>query len=280
MISRSARGAAVRLAVAAALIVPSFAVIAGIGAAGHVSGRPRGAGDLDGSVVRADNRPRLCIRSASDRACWFARPQSERRLRPQGQEQRRCRPGRSRLLELQLSRASAMRLTVPAATLCGVRVQLGRTPVLCAANSAGPDPLTYMAPAQPPAQAVVLFTAGNTASNPIDLRSRSLSLRDRRTASPSSPIATPGSLAANANVAVTLSADDAADQGIPNDTVDLSFTQASGGGSARDHRRRDADIDADPVPDQRVRTDLAHIHGACLAAIRSGQTRSSCRTSS
>ena len=104
--------------------------------------------------------------------------------------------------------------------------------MLCAANGAGQISLTYTAPAQPPAQAVVLFTAGNTANNPsISAVDHYLYATKYRFAS--SPIAAPGSLAANASVAVTLPLTNAADQGIPNDTVYLSFAHASGGGSAR-----------------------------------------------
>lgn len=110
------------------------------------------------------------------------------------------------------SPASGDSTSVPAQ--CSGVSQLSRTPVHCTANSAGQVSLTYKAPAQPPAQDVVLFIAGNTASNPsISAVDHYLYATNYRFAS--SPIAAPGSLAANANVAVTLSAENAEDQGFP-----------------------------------------------------------------
>ena len=129
------------------------------------------------------------------------------------------------------SPASGDSTRVPGTQCSGV-TQLSRTPVLCTANSAGQVSLTYTAPAQPPGEAVVLFTAGNTASNPsVSAVDHYLYATNYRFAS--SPIAAPGSLGLSASVAVTLSAQNAADQGIPNDTVYLSFVRAAGGGSAR-----------------------------------------------
>jgi hypothetical protein len=127
--------------------------------------------------------------------------------------------------------ASGDSLTVPSGACTGTTT-LSSTPVLCTANSAGEVSLTYKAPATPPGEDVVLFTAGNTPTNP-SITAVNHYLYSTNYRFTTSPIAAPGSLADNASVAVSLSAENASDLGIPNDTVFLSFDPASGGGSAR-----------------------------------------------
>jgi hypothetical protein len=219
-----------RIAVAAALIVPSFAVIAGVGASSHAWSFPVVPGDLDGSVSAQTTGIGYAFGAPPIAPAGSLGPNQSVAFVLKVKNNVVADPGGPVYLSYN-SPASGDSLTV-AATQCGGTTQLSRTPVLCTANSAGQVPMTYTAPAQPPAQAVVLFTAGNTASNPsISAVDHYLYATVYRFAT--SPIAAPGTLAANANVAVTLTADDAADQGIPNDTVYLSFTKASGGGSAK-----------------------------------------------
>lgn len=223
-------GAVGRIAVAAALILPSFAVIAGIGAASHSLGLPAVPGDLDGSVSAQTTGIGYAFGAPPIAPAGSLGPNQSVSFVLKVKNNGVADPGGPVYLSYN-STASGDSLTV-AATQCGGITELSRTPVLCTANSAGQVPLTYKAPAEPPAQAVILFTAGNTASNPtVSAVDHYLYATNYRFAT--SPIAAPGSLSANASVAVTLSAEDAADQGIPNDTVYLSFTKASGGGSAR-----------------------------------------------
>jgi len=219
-----------RMAVAAALILPSFAVVAGVGAVSHSWGFPVVPGDLDGSASAQTTGLGYAFGAPPIAPAGSLGPNQSVTIVVKVKNNGVADPGGPVYLSYN-SPASGDSTTVPSTQCSGVS-QLSRTPVLCAANSAGQVSLTYKAPAQPPAQAVVLFTAGNTANNPsISAVDHYVYATEYRFAS--SPIATSGSLAANASVAVTLSADNAADQGIPNDTVYLSFAHAAGGGSAR-----------------------------------------------
>jgi len=219
-----------RVAVAAALILPSFVVVAGLGAVDHSWGFPVVPGDLDGSASAQTTGLGYAFGAPPIAPAGALGPNQSVTFVLKVKNNGVADPGGPVYLSYN-SPASGDSTTVPGAQCSGV-TQLSRTPVLCSANSAGQVSLTYTAPAQPPAQDVVLFTAGNTASNPsISAVDHYLYATQYRFAT--SPIATPGSLAANANVAVTMTAEDAEDQGIPNDTVYLSFNPATGGGTAR-----------------------------------------------
>jgi len=229
MMASQLRRSAVRIFVVAALVVPSFAAIVGMGAAGHISG-PLVLGDLDGSASGQTTGLSYAFSAPPIAPAGALGPNQSVTFVLKVKNNGVADPGGPVYLSYN-SPAAGDATTVPSGQCSGV-TQLSRTPLLCAANSAGQISLTYKAPAQPPAQDVVLFTAGNTASNPsISAVDHYLYATEYRFAP--SPIASPGSLVANASVAVTLSADNAADQGIPNDTVYLSFAHAPGGGSAR-----------------------------------------------
>ena len=120
--------------------------------------------------------------------------------------------------------------TVPGAQCSGV-TQLSSTPIPCTADAQGKVVLTYHVPAQPPAQGRADWIAQNSPTSPTTqaITHYVYSTEYRFT---SSPIAPSGTLTAGAIVPVILSADDGLDQGIPNDTVYLSFNGAVGGGSA------------------------------------------------
>jgi hypothetical protein len=219
-----------RFAVAAALIVPSFAVVAGMGAAGHSWGFPVVPGDLDGSVSASTTGLSYAFGAPPIAPAGSLGPNQSVTFILKVKNNGVSDPGGPVYLSYS-SPALGDSTSVPGTQCSGVTL-LSRTPVLCAANSAGQVSLTYAAPAQPPGEAVVLFTAGNAASSPsVSAVDHYLYATNYRFAS--SPIAAPGSLGLSASVAVTLSADNAADQGIPNDTVYLSFIPAAGGGSAR-----------------------------------------------
>ncbi len=218
-----------RFAVAAALILPSFAVIIGLGSTTHNPGIPV-PGDLDGSASAQTTGIGYNFGAPPIAPAGSLGPSQAVTFVLKVKNNGVADPGGPVYLAYN-SPASGDSTTVPAAQ-CGGISQLGHTPVLCTANGAGQVSLTYTAPAQPPAQAVVLFTAGNAASNPsVSAQDHYLYATNFRFAS--SPIANPGSLSAHASVAVTLSVDNAADQGVPNDTVYLSFNPATGGGSAQ-----------------------------------------------
>lgn len=219
-----------RIAVAAALILPSFAVVAGMGAVSHSWGLPLVPGDLDGSASAQTTGLGYAFGAPPIAPAGALGPNQSVTFVLKVKNNGVSDPGGPVYLSYN-SPASGNSTTVPGSQCSGI-TQLSRTPVLCTANSAGQISLTYTAPAQPPGQAVVLFTAGNTASNPsISAVDHYLYATNYRFTS--SPVAASGSLATNASVPVTLSAQNAADQGIPNDTVYLSFAPATGGGSAR-----------------------------------------------
>jgi Calx-beta domain len=120
--------------------------------------------------------------------------------------------------------------TVPGSQ-CGNVTQLSTTPILCTADSQGQVMLTYHVPAQPPAQGRADWIAGNAAVNPTITAVTHYVYSTEYRFSPS-PMAPSGSLGASASVPITLSASASADVGIANDTVFLSFTATTGGGSA------------------------------------------------
>lgn len=218
-----------RFAVAAALILPSFAVIIGVGSAAHNPGIPV-PGDLDGSASAQTTGIGYAFGAPPIAPAGSLGPSQAANFVLKVKNNGVADPGGTVYLAY-TSGAAGDSTTVPAAQ-CGGTSQLGRTPLLCTANSAGQVALTYTAPAQPPAQAVVLFTAGNTANNPsVNAQDHYLYATNFRFTS--SPIAKPGTLSANASVAVTLSVDDASDQGVPNGTVYLSFNPTTGGGTAK-----------------------------------------------
>ena len=120
--------------------------------------------------------------------------------------------------------------TVPGPQCSGV-TQVSSTPIPCTADAQGHVVLTYHVPAQPPAQGRADWIAQDSPTSPTvqAITHYVYSTEYRFT---SSPIAPSGTLTAGAIVPVTLSADDGLDQGIPDDTVYLSFNGAAGGGSA------------------------------------------------
>ena len=121
---------------------------------------------------------------------------------------------------------------VPPAQCAGTsQLPANGSPLLCSGDSQGKLALTYSSPAQPPAQGVTDWLAASTATggvpNSLDHYVYTTVYRFA-----GSPIARSGSLAAGAVVPVTLTAEDGLNHGMPGSTVYLSFTRATGGGSA------------------------------------------------
>lgn len=224
--------------VAAALAIPSFGAVVGMGVLSHPSAQPVIPGAIDGDDVFA---------KAGGISYGFGAPP----IAPAGSL------GPNAVLSFTLNvknngvadpgglvylasgyqsdsgyggGISGDSTTVPGAQCAGI-TQLSTTPIPCTANAQGKVVLTYHVPAQPPAQGRADWIAENspTARTVWAITHYVYSTVYRFT---SSPIAPSGSLTAGATVPVTLSVEDGADVGIPNDTVYLSFTGAAGGGAA------------------------------------------------
>ncbi len=103
--------------------------------------------------------------------------------------------------------------------------------VLCSADSKGNVALTYTAPAQLPAQGRADWVGTANPSTTHGAVTHYVYTAVYRF-SPS-PIAPSGRLGAGATVPITLTAKDGLNNPVPNDTVYLSFSRASGGGSAK-----------------------------------------------
>src|ERR1700690_1463170 len=152
------------MAVAAALILPSFAVVAGLGGVNHSWGLPIVPGDLDGSASASTTGLGYAFGAPPIAPAGALGPNQSVTVVLKVKNNGVADPGGPVYLNYN-SPASGDSTTVPGAQCSGV-TQPSRNPVLRSANSAGQVSLTYTAPVQPPAQDVVLFTAGNTASNP------------------------------------------------------------------------------------------------------------------
>lgn len=122
--------------------------------------------------------------------------------------------------------------TTVLASECGGQTRLSSRPIECFADSTGHVTLTYNTPAQLPAQDHADWLAGNNSSGNPSIKAEGHYVYTTVYRFGPSPIATSGSLAANASVPVALSGEDGLDAGVPNLPMYLSFLQAPGGGSA------------------------------------------------
>jgi Calx-beta domain len=123
-------------------------------------------------------------------------------------------------------------VTLVPASQCGGASQLtvGQF-TACTTDSNGEVVMTYRAPADPPAVGEGDWYAQDSPSN-YHYRATTHYVYSTNLRFSPSPIAPGGSLGAGTTTPVTLSIENALDQGMPNDIVYLSFKQASGGGSA------------------------------------------------
>ncbi len=135
---------------------------------------------------------------------------------------------------LQLVRVSGDSTTVPPSQCGGVsQLPTNGSAIPCTADSKGNVPLTYHVPARPPAshasaQFVAQGSSSGSGQRAIDHYVYATIYR----LSPS-PIAPSGSLAPDASVPITLTADDASGNGVAGSMVYLSMKAAPGGGSAK-----------------------------------------------
>jgi hypothetical protein len=222
-----------RTVVAAALIVPSFAVVAGLGVIGHTQGLPALVTDLDASAAGSSQTvafPSSTITSAGA-------------IGPSGTLDFTLRTklnGVNDSVTVYLCQClesanvadsvTGDATTVPASQ-CGGTGQLPANGTLlqCVTDSNGAIVLTYHAPPTPPAQGRADWVGQLTNSPTTKVKAQTHYVYTTVFRFGPSPIAAPGSLGTGATVPITLSAEDGLDHAISGSTVYLSF---SGAGSA------------------------------------------------
>lgn len=226
-----------RVLVAAALIVPSFAVVAGVGALSHSQGLPLVTSDLDATAASGGitlSFPSAPITSAgaigpSGTVSWTARTKNNGAVAP-GVTVYLCQCLESANIADSVAGDST---TVPASQCGGTgQLPLDGSLLQCVTDSGGAIVLTYHAPANPPAQGRADWVGQLNSSPATKAKAQTHYVYDTQLRFAHSPIATPGSLSAGASVPITLSSENGLDQGIAGSTVYLSFKPATGGGSA------------------------------------------------
>jgi len=228
-----------RTVVAAALIVPSFAVVAGLGALGHTQGLPTVATDLDAAA--AGNGLTIAFNSSTIAPAGSIAPSGTVNITVRTKLSGVNDPGVTVYLCECLGNpnvqdgVSGDSTTVPSSQCSGAtQLPTDSSLLQCVTDSTGQLVMTYHAPAAPPAQGRADWVGQLTGST-TKVKAQTHYVYTTVFRFGPSPIATPGSLAASAPVPITLSAQDGLDQGIPGSTVYLSFKgagSASVGGTA------------------------------------------------
>jgi len=214
-----------RLGVTAALVVPSFAVVVGVGALGHSSGLPTVAGDLDAHA-----------QSTGFNIAFAAPPiASAGSIVPGGSVNFTLTSKNGGVadpnVQVQVEATNGVNgdaTFVPSAQCFGqTQLQRGRY-ITCTTDSNGQLVLTYKTPAN-----LLQFGEADwqAQANGSALAITHYVYCDVFRFSPS-PIATPGTLTAGAPVPITLTSDAGLDQGVPNSNVNVSFNATFGGGTA------------------------------------------------
>jgi hypothetical protein len=223
-----------RTVVAATLIVPSFAVVAGLGALGHTQGLPTVATDLDAAA--AGNGLTIAFNSSTIAPAGSIGPSGTVNITVSTKLSGVADPGVTVYLCECLESANIQdgvtgdSTTVPAAQCSGsTQLPANGTLLTCVTSSTGKLVMTYNAPAQPPAQGRADWVGQLTNAPTTKVKAQTHYVYTTVFRFGPSPIAKPGSLSAGANVPITLSSDDGLDQGIAGATAYLSF---SGAGSA------------------------------------------------
>ena len=223
-----------RTVVAAALIVPSFAVVAGLGALGHTQGLPTVATDLDAAA--AGSELTIAFDSSTIAPAGSLAPNGSANITVFTKISGANDPGVTVYLCQCQEKPNVPdsvpgdSTTVPSAQCSGAtQLPMDGTLLQCVTDSTGRLLMTYHAPATPPAQGRADWVGQLTNSLTSKTKAQEHYVYCTVYRFGPSPIATPGSLAANSTMPITLSAQDGLDQGIPSSTVYLSFT---GAGSA------------------------------------------------
>jgi hypothetical protein len=228
-----------RLVVAAALILPSFAVVVGVGALNHSHGMGTFVTDIDanaagtgGLTIAFPNPPIASAGSIGPSGVlnFTARTKLNGAVDP-GVTVYLCQCLESANIADSVAGDST---TVPAAQCGGIgQLPADGSLLQCVTDSGGAIVLSYHAPATPPAQGRADWVGQLTNSPTTHVKAQTHYVYTTVFRFGPSPIATAGSLNASASVPVTLSSEDGLDHGIANSTVYLSFKAASGGGSAK-----------------------------------------------
>jgi hypothetical protein len=223
-----------RTVVAAALIVPSFAVVAGLGALGHTQGLPTVATDLDAAA--AGSGLTIAFNSSTIAPAGSIAPGGTVNITVRTKLSGVNDPGVTVYLCECLESANqpdgvAGDSTSVPSSQCSGATQLPANGVLlqCVTDSNGALVMTYNAPANPPAQGRADWVGQLVGTPTSKVKAQTHYVYTTVFRFGPSPIAAPGSLAAGATVPITLSSQDGLDQGIPGSTVFLSF---KGAGSA------------------------------------------------
>ena len=226
-----------RTVIAAALIVPSFAVVAGVGALGHTQGLPSLVTDLDASA--AGNGLTIAFPGSTIASAGAIGPSGTAsftlRTKLNGVDDPNVPVWLCQCLEsANVSDSVAGDATTVPGSQCSGITQLpsNGSLVACLTDNTGAIVLTYHAPATPPAQGRADWVGQLTSSPTTKVKAQTHYVYTTVFRFASSPIAAPGSLAAGATVPVTLSAQDGLDHAVATSTVYLSFKAATGGGSA------------------------------------------------
>ena len=213
-----------RLGVTAALVVPSFAVVVGVGALGHSSGLPTITSDLDASaktgfVISFAAPP---IASAGSIA-----PDGSVNFTLSSKLNGVADPNVNVQVEA-TNGVTGDATLVPSAQCFGQTLLQRNRYITCTTDSNGQLVLTYKAPAS-----LLQFGEADwqAQANGSALAITHYVYCDVLRFSPS-PIATPGTLTPSTTVPVTLTSDNGLDQGVPNSNVYLSFNATFGGGTA------------------------------------------------
>jgi hypothetical protein len=216
-----------RIGVTAALVIPSFAVVVGVGAIGNSSGSPLMTTDLDASA------------QSIGFSIQFAAPPiaSAGSIAPGGQASFTLTSKDNGVADPDVQVAVAQYngvngdVTYVPSAQCNGQTQLPTQRnqyILCSTDSNGNLVLTYQTPANTLQFGEADWQADANGSPPAITH---YVYCDVFRFSPS-PIATPGTLTPGATVPITLTSDGGLDQGILNSDVYVTFNATSGGGTA------------------------------------------------
>jgi hypothetical protein len=216
-----------RIGVTAVLVVPSFAVVVGVGAFSHGSGLPLVAGDLDASAQTTGFN--IAFASPPIASAGSIAPGGSVNFTLSSKFNGVAAPN-SNVSITQTNGVSGDVTLVPSSQ-CGGQTQLPSqhgSYINCQTDSSGNLVLTYKAPLN-----LLQFGEADWQANASGSASAITHYVycDVLRFSPS-PIATPGMLLARATVQITLTSKAGLDQGIPNSNVYLSFNATFGGGTA------------------------------------------------
>jgi len=214
-----------RLGVTAALVVPSFAVVVGVGALGHSSGLPSITSDLDAAAQSTGYN--IAFANPPIASAGSIVPGGSVNFTLTSKNNGVADPNQTVQVE-STNGVNGDATLVPSAQCFG-QTQLQRNRYInCTTDSNGLLVLTYKAPS-----ALLQFGEADwqaqASGSPVAITHYVYC--DVFRFSPS-PIATPGTLTAGVTVPITLTSDAGLDQGVPNSTVNLSFNGTFGGGQA------------------------------------------------